>query len=363
MWRLWKQGIALSALAAAIVLWCFLRRWRESPVEAVAGRAGVVYFRHEGAMWQMDAAGTPSSRVPLTTAPDYGVPSYQRHETERWFVYSRVAGLPGEFPTFPNQRLAEDIRAGSEGGQDVLLLSEPDIEVISEPIWAADDASITFIGERWELDVDGVPTETLEAGLYELSIEFIDGVPVAGMLDFVADLSSQLRVDAGGFIGHEVAGHSWSPDRTAFTFGVRTFNSSPSLQEIWIVDLSLVSDPAVVPPTAMRLLASGHGIGWPEWSPDGSRIGYVSWDGTVIYDVSRDRSKTLRSTPNDSWGRVLWSPDGSYFVLCHWDNFYGYDAIYRFTAALTGKTELTAGLAPPDAPAFHNVLIPVGWRD
>ena len=264
MWRLWKQGIALSALAAAMVLWCF------SP--SLAGKpggggmpAGVVYFRHEGAMWQMDAAGTPSSRVPLTTAPDYGVPSYQRHESERWFVYSRVAGLPGEFPTFPNQRLAEDIRAGSEGGQDVLLLSEPDIEVISEPIWAADDASITFIGERWELDVDGVPTETLEAGLYELSIEFINGVRVAGMLDFVADLSSQLRVNAAGFIGHEVAGHR-GRDWTASTFGVRTFNSSPSSAGNLDRRSSLVSDPAVVPPTAMRLPASGHGIGWPEWS-------------------------------------------------------------------------------------------------
>ncbi len=129
------------------------------------------------------------------------------------------------------------------------------------------------------------------------------------------------------------------------------------------MDLAPVVDPAIVPPTALRLLASGHGIGWPEWSPDGSRIGYVSWDGTVIYDVSRNRSKKLTSTPSDSWGRTEWSPDGSYFVILHWDNFYGYDAIYRFTANLTGKTELTAGLAPPDAPFLSIVLIPVGWRN
>src|SRR5262245_55824967 len=143
---------------------------------------GTIYFRHARSMWKMDGAGTPSSRVSLPLAPTYGDPSYALHGNERWFVYAATAGLPGEFPKYPNDRIAEDIWAGSEGGADVLLLSEPDVELISQPIWANDDTSITFIGERWELDVSGEPTEVIEAGLYELSVAFPGGIPVAGPL-------------------------------------------------------------------------------------------------------------------------------------------------------------------------------------
>ncbi len=369
MWRFWKQGVALVAVALVAGLWSLSPSLAKGPGGGVP--PGVVYFRHASpvhdlAMWQMDAAGTPSSRVPVGTWRDYGVPSYQRHANQRWFVYNLPVWLPaGEYQTFPNGRVAEGIWAGNEDGQEILLLSEPDIEVISETIWAADDASISFVGERWLVDETGQPT-AVEAGLYKIDVAYdADGAVVGsvpGSLTFLADLSPQLRTGPAGYNG-ELAGHSWAPGRTSLTFGVRSWNTSPSYAEVYVVDLSLVSDPAVVPPAALRLLASGHGVGWPEWSPDGSRIGYVSSQGTVIYDLSRGRSKTLASTPNGSWGRTQWSPDGSYFVLCHWDNFYGYDAIYRFTASLTGKTELTAGLAPPDAPFLSVVLIPVGWRN
>jgi hypothetical protein len=227
---------------------------------------GTIYFRHAGAMWKMDGAGTPSSRVPLPAAPTYGVPSYARHGNQRWFVYDDEAGLPGEFPKFPNDRDVRDIWAGSEGGADILLLSESDIEVISEPIWAADDGSITFIGERWELDADGEPF-ALDAGLYELSVDFIGGVPIAGSLEFIADLSDQIRAGADGFPGYQDAeptGHSWNSGRTAFAFGIRFSHVGGSEQEIWIVDLANVTDPSDVPPGALSLFASGNGVGWPE---------------------------------------------------------------------------------------------------
>jgi hypothetical protein len=70
----------------------------------------------------------------------------------------------------------------------------------------------------------------------------------------------------------------------------------------------------------------------------------------------------VSDTPSTGWGRTNWSPTGTYCVIYHYDNFLsGYDAIFRFTADLGGKTELTAGLNNPIP--HMNVLIPVGWRE
>jgi hypothetical protein len=324
---------------------------------------GIVYFIHDGSVWTMNADGSNRAPTILSHQDTWADPSRLSHAGARWFA-NRV--VPDGASAFPNGHLYVEIEAVAETGTVVPLVAQADIEVLSPAVWMTNDLSVSFIGERWLLDEGGQPTAPVEAGLYVVAVSFdADGAVgggVPGSLTFVADLSTELHVGPGGFVGHEVAGHSWSPDQSAFTFGVRSFNSSPSHQEIWIVDLSLVANPHAVPPEALFLLDSGNGIGWPEWSPDGSHIGYVSWDGTVVYDVFRNRSRTLKRTPNDGWGITEWSPDGSHFVLYHWDNFSGYDGIYRFTADITGKTELTAGLCPPDA-FFDCVLIPLGWRE
>ncbi len=345
------KSILLSVAVAAMLI-APAETWAQRGKKPGGGGSGTppgtIYFRHEGTMWQMDGAGTPASRVELATAPGYGDPSYARHEDQRWFVYDDVFFSS----TFPNGRYVTDIRAGSEGGQDLLLLSESDVEVISSPIWAVDDASITFIGERWELDGDGVPTTAVDAGLYVLYVDFSSGTPVAGPLDFVADLSGTMHTGPDGFpsgVDDQITGHSWNYDGTKIAFGLRlmAFGSA----EIWLAD---------IPSGASSLLASDGGA--PQWSPDGSRIGYVSSNGTVVHELATGRKKTLKRTGSTSWGRTIWSPTGDYFVTYHFVRFLStYDAIYRFTADIGGKTELTGGLDNP-VPRF-NVLIPVGWRD
>jgi dipeptidyl aminopeptidase/acylaminoacyl peptidase len=304
-------------------------------------------------MWQMDGAGTPDSRIALPAAPDYGEPSYQRHGGQRWFVYDKFYVRELHAP-FPNDRQFTELRAGSEGGQDVLLLSDPDLEIISSPDWAADDASITFIAERWELDGDGLPI-AVDAGLYELGIDFTGGTPSAGALEFLADLSEQMRAGAEGFPPYSVAelsGHTWNNDAMRFAFGISIQSADEDAQEIWIADLSS---------GGLQLLVSGN-VGWPEWSPDGRRIAYHNSAGQVVYDLATGRKKTLNSTPTASWGGLRWSPNSANVVVYHWDNSLpGYDAMYRFTSDLAGKTELTAGLANPLSPL--NYFIPVGWRN
>lgn len=317
---------------------------------------GTIYFRHAGAMWKMDGAGTPSSRVPLIAAPSYGDPSYSRPGNQRWFVYADAAGPPDELPRFPNDRVALDIRAGSEAGNDLLLLAAHDIELISEPIWAADDGSCTFIGERWELDDDGIPIDVVEAGLYELNIDFSSSVPTVGALNLIADLSGPMQMGPNGFDTEGIISHSWRSDGMKCVFSV-----TAATERIWIVDLASITDPGDVPAEAFQLIASGN-VSSPKWSPDGSRIGYFSMDGTVVYELASGRKKILRRTTTGHWGPTIWSPAGAYFVAYHWDNFLpGYDSIFRFTADIGGKTELTAGLTDP-LPSL-NAYVPVGWRN
>jgi hypothetical protein len=315
--------------------------------------AGTVYFLHDDAIWQMNADGT--GRTPLPNAPFidwFADPSQLRHNGQRWFA----------------NRWQNEVWASSENGALVPLVVEADVDVISPPVWVAGDSGVTFIGQRWELDDSGEPTVVVEAGLYAVAVAFDASGAIAGSVPgsrtLIADLSSELRIDSSGFPDHgaEVAGHSWAPDLSAFTFGIRTYDAGSRVQEIWVVDMSQVTNPYAVPPGATLLLDSGNGIGWPEWSPDGSRIAYMSWIGTYVYHVANGSRKRLGRKLDDAWGPAEWSPDSSHLVLYHWDNFSGYDAIYRFTADLGDKTELTAGLCPPDS-HFDCVLFPLGWRE
>jgi hypothetical protein len=305
---------------------------------------GTVYFRQAGqGVWQMNSDGSNPQLLPNALR---GLPSHALHAGERWFVKWDQIGDP-----FP-QGFAE-VWAGSETGTLVPLVAEPDVEIITPPIWTPDDLSVSFIGERWLLGDDGQPLEVIEVGLYRIDLVYADGNLIGSdpeSLTFLADLSFELQIGAAGITDNNyVVGHSWSPDQSAVVFGVRPQTSA----EIWVVDLAGVIDPF--------LLDNRNGVGWPEWSPDGSRIGYVSTGGTVVYDIATDSSKSLKFRPNYSWNSMFWSPDGSHCIVDRWDNVESEsDGVFRFTADLRGKTELTQGLC---APEDRCVFISLGWRD
>jgi hypothetical protein len=212
------------------------------------------------------------------------------------------------------------------------------------------------------LDGNGQPTTVAEAGLFAFDIDYdaagniMGSVP--GSLTFAKDLSSELQIGENGFNSDsEVAGHSWSPTTQAFTFGVRHWDRELDWdqEEVWVMDLDQPDD--------SYLLSTDNGAGWPEWSPDGTKIGYVMSNGTVIYDLERDRSRLLGRTPSTAWGISHWSPDGSEFVISHWDNWKpGYDAIYRLTEKLGGKTLLVDDDSLCE-PTNFCTLITLGWRD
>ncbi len=54
MWRFWKQGIALLALAAAVGLWCLSATLAAAPG---SNGGGVIYFSYGGDLWTMNDDG------------------------------------------------------------------------------------------------------------------------------------------------------------------------------------------------------------------------------------------------------------------------------------------------------------------
>ncbi len=323
--KFWKRTTCTLAVASAACLLCFaITRADHKPnhnpgrdKDAVPG--GLVYFYHDNAVWQMDSDGSNHVEFPNAPTDTFGDPSQTTHDGERWFTYRDWGPVTSQYP---NGRQYVEGWVGSESGVMVSLVAEADLEILSPLVWTPDDLSVSFIGERWLLDGAGQPTEVSEAGLYVVEVEYdaagsVNG-SVPGSLTFVADLSTELGVDASGFTSQgEVAGHSWSPDQSSFAFGVRFWEADPYEQAIWIVDLSAVTDPHTLLAEALLLLDSDQGIGWPEWSPDGTRISYVSHRGNFVYDLMTDNTKLLRRTPSTSWGISHWSPDGTHFVISH----------------------------------------------
>jgi dipeptidyl aminopeptidase/acylaminoacyl peptidase len=315
----------------------------------------------------MNPDGT--NRIQLRVAGP-GHPSHARHAGECWFAGSEW--IADRY--FPDVQGLAHVSAASESGTVVPLLTDFDLALLTSPRWTPDDLSVSFLAERWVLDGNGQPLSVTEAGLYVIDVAFdaagaVTG-SIAGSLRLVMPLEPQLRVSQHGFptrvddggvrqVAARVAGHSWSPGETAFVFGIQLswpdgFPDGTHLQEIWIVDL------AAAPLGAVTLLASGNGVGGPEWSPDGRRIGWINWDGTVVYDVVKGTAKTLRDTTQYGWGPTNWSPTGQYFIAYRWNkSLTTYDGVFRFAADLTGKTELAGSLC--EGSGCHE--IPLGWRD
>jgi Tol biopolymer transport system component len=82
--------------------------------------------------------------------------------------------------------------------------------------------------------------------------------------------------------------------------------------------------------------------GWaPAWSPDGSAIGYVDDDGTIL--VLRDGQRLRIATGQDLLGEVSWSPDGS-----------------RLLAAAANTLDPSA-IVVPSRPAAAPTLLPIAF--
>ena len=142
----------------------------------------------------------------------------------------------------------------------------------------------------------------------------------------------QLTYDFGG-----AWGPAWSPDgtRIAFVSGRHTgLGAFLNEGEIYVVNLDGSGE--------TRLTRSGGTSDGPTWSPDGSRI--MFWSDGEIHVMEADGSDAINLTKNAGLdGYPAWSPDGSRFAFTSGRD--GNAEIYVMNADGSGATNLTNNAA------------------
>jgi len=126
-----------------------------------------------------------------------------------------------------------------------------------------------------------------------------------------------------------VASPSWSPD------GLRIISSEPYPgDDLWMIDatganLTKISDAARSFPV------------FPRWSPDGSRVLYTSGEvASDLFITDLTGADHLQVRTGGQVGRSDWSPDGSEIVVVKFDGFT--EQLYHRTLANEHLTKLTS---------------------
>lgn len=178
------------------------------------------------------------------------------------------------------------------------------------PEWSHDGRHLAFMVGGWRLRDVALP---LDAHVVDIDDE--------------ARLRSSSRPLIVGF--HEDFTPAWSPDGRWLAFHshrsstpVPSYSSQGSTDDLW---LALAADPAG---TERRLTDFGHEAGGAVWSPDGSRLAFVShdhdqestprtWIVTIDPETGARRDATALALPPEITrpGSVAWSPDGSMLAV------------------------------------------------
>ena len=350
MSRYCKQGVALVALAAAIVLCGAPESVAKKPGSGGGpggggggpgqNGGGLIYFRgptptdrYATELYTMNDDGSGLAVVtgfPAEFRPS-GEPSRQLHAGKRWF--------------------SEWHFALSDAGDVVSLEIDPQLERLgigteySQPRWRVGDGSLSWIGRR--LDGSGA---AVEGGIYttELDFDALGNVTGAGATELLVSLP--LVVQGDGSLGPDIWSHNWSPDGTQFVYDT-------SDGQLVIADLLTGTFDEIVTSGPMHL---------PQWSPAGdklmvkyqtrfrSAVGVMNTDGTGL---------KLVEAGGFSWHTDVgvWSPTGSHLVYVHTDNLWEDSYIARATSNGTGKRRLTDASLGWGSP--FEWLTPFGWRD
>ena len=101
----------------------------------------------------------------------------------------------------------------------------------------------------------------------------------------------------------DVLGHSWSPEQDRIVF-IRTRTEGVPFGDLWWTDVRTGE---------AELLAEGD-FAWPEWSPDGKGIAYVTQrnDEPFVAILNLDSGEHIDVAPGDF---PVWSPDGRSILL------------------------------------------------
>ncbi len=149
-------------------------------------------------------------------------------------------------------------------------------------------------------------------------LAFADGVGALTITVWdvaTGEMLSRLSAPDDEYGSHQFLTLSWSPDG-AFVAGADFRPSTPQAVYVWDVATTEIV-------TTFQTDDTCH-LGWPEWSPDGSRIavGCIFVDAGIntparIWDVA-SRQEIMRLESEYGWTyRAMWSPDGTRLLVAY----------------------------------------------
>jgi Tol biopolymer transport system component len=329
-----------------------------SPLRA-AGRtgAGRIAFEAGGAIYVMDAGGTPTRIV----APKVGVVNMQPALSPDASLVAFSSNVEGKFSIYVVGIDGEGLRRVTDGpGED------------SEPAWSPDGSRIAFVRG---FDATG-------SGVFVLTCETAGDILVIDVGDIV---SAQSPVEVNLTHGYGGTDPAWSPDGSRIAFASDRAGS-------YDIYTMASGDGRYV----HRLTADASAESDPAWSPDGSWIAYTgklrealgapcgnmpiagsptcpttcpatgddeeedsltTTGGPYIYKMAADGSQQKNLTEDGGAAEPVWSPDGSQ-ILFVGGHKPGEAQLFLIASDGTGPwVKLTSDPAQKSSPSWLGALV------
>lgn len=282
-----------------------------------------IYYYHFDSLptYRMKADGRGKTALGMTGP---GWPSGLLHGGKRWFLQENQA-VEGEAG-------GHVFAVNEDGAGRVRLTDDPSLEILYldwTPAENADQAVVSGVAQR--RGPDGL-VDPASIGVYSAILRFDSEGNVIG-LDAPPEFVVSLGVVAfeGGEIVPDIWNEfSWSPDMTRI---VVDRNDGSALR---VIEIATGEE---------TVIATGY-IHYPQWSPDGSKIAFVSStsSGHALDLIAPDGSgrTTLVTSRWDALLRSRWSPDSAHlaYQLMGWNSPHEED-IWRISVSGGSKANLT----------------------
>ena len=290
-----------------------------------------VAFSGNGALDGSNAAGI-GNNIWVVNADGSGATPLTRIAHLNLFGQSNIAWSPdGTKIAFDSSRALDGRDASNTNnglniwvmnadGSGALPLTDITVtETISKPIWSPDGSKIAYLSDRalTGFNLEG-PNSTLNIWVMNSDGSGGTGLQGSGSTPLTKLTALGAGVDPGSAV--------WSPDSSKIIFSSRRALDGSDAKgpngtdNIWVVNADGSSDTPLI-----KLTAIGAGSSSPAWSPDGSKVAFVSvaaLDGSDAQSINNSgniwvmnadgsgRTPVTKLIANFSSENVIWSPGG-----------------------------------------------------
>jgi Tol biopolymer transport system component len=273
-------------------------------------------------------SGQPRHDIYRMRADGTGLQNLTRHPA----TYRYLSLSPdGRRLVFQSDRSGSDIWVMNVDGTGLARLTRRDSEEEEgnnlEPQWSPDGTRIAFTSNRERRTNGGA------SGLYDVYVMDADGRN-----------PRNVSLSLGDELGFDVRLSGWSPG------GQVVFESTDVIGGAWHHRVYLVNEDG----SGLRALFPGGVDHSPAWSPDGSRVAFISRrdGGEWLYVMNADGSDARPLTSANrlpGWsndGREMaytpWSPDGTRIAFQRWDNVFTWGTLHVIGVDGAEPLQLTA---------------------